>query len=63
MAGSSIQQTQAGTAAKVGKADLHDGPPPSALLLALELRAVWEFGALLPSWHCLAARPRETAMP
>ena len=61
MAGPSFQQAQSGTAAtagKVGKADLHDGPPPSALLLALELRAVWEFGALLPSWPLLSRAPK-----
>lgn len=33
-------------------------PPPSAWLLALELRALWEFGALLPSWPLLARAPR-----
>lgn len=37
---------------------LHDGPPPSAWLLALELRAFWEFGALLPAWPVLARAPR-----
>ncbi|WP_309684858.1 alpha/beta hydrolase [Polaromonas sp.] len=37
---------------------LHDGPPPSPWLLALELRALWEFGALLPSWPLLARAPR-----
>ncbi|MDP2451036.1 alpha/beta hydrolase [Polaromonas sp.] len=36
----------------------HDGPPPSAWLLALELRAFWEFGALLPAWPVLARAPR-----
>ncbi|MES2399345.1 MAG: alpha/beta hydrolase [Pseudomonadota bacterium] len=35
----------------------HD-QPPSAWLLALELRAFWEFGALLPSWPLLARAPR-----
>ncbi|HYW57800.1 MAG TPA: alpha/beta hydrolase [Polaromonas sp.] len=34
--------------------DRHDGPPPSAWLLALEFRAFWEFGALLPAWPVLA---------
>lgn len=33
-------------------------PAPSAWLLALELRAFWEFGALLPSWPLLARAPR-----
>lgn len=32
--------------------------PPSAWLLALELRAFWEFGSLLPSWPVLARAPR-----
>ncbi len=35
----------------------HDAPP-SAWLIALELRAFWEFGALLPSWPLLARAPR-----
>ena len=39
------------------KHHLHDGPPPSAWLLALELRAFWEFGALLPAWPVLAKAP------
>ena len=33
-------------------------PPPSAWLLALELRALWEFGALLPAWPLLTRAPR-----
>lgn len=40
------------------KQDLHDGPPPNAWLLALELRAFWEAGALLPAWPVLARAPR-----
>lgn len=32
--------------------------PPSAWLMALELRAFWEFGALLPSWPLLARAPK-----
>ena len=32
--------------------------PPSAWLLALELRAFWEFGALLPSWPLLSRAPK-----
>ena len=32
--------------------------PPSAWLMALEFRAFWEFGALLPSWPLLARAPR-----
>jgi hypothetical protein len=55
MSGPSFQQTRS---AAPGKAELHDGPPPSALLLALELRAFWEFGALLPTWPLLTRAPR-----
>lgn len=36
---------------------LHD-VPPSALLLALELRALGEFGALLPAWPVLRRAPK-----
>lgn len=32
-------------------------PPPSLSLLALELRAPWEFGAVLPSWPLLQRAP------
>ena len=32
--------------------------PPSAWLMALELRAFWEFGALLPSWPLLSRAPK-----
>ena len=39
------------------KPPLHD-VPPSAWLLALELRAFWEFGALIPSWPLLARAPK-----
>ena len=38
--------------------DLHDGPAPNFWLLALEFRAIWEFGALLPAWPVLARAPR-----
>ncbi|HQS32131.1 MAG: alpha/beta hydrolase [Polaromonas sp. 39-63-203] len=41
-----------------GSSAVHDGPPPSALLLALELRAFWEFGAVLPAWPVLARAPK-----
>lgn len=44
--------------APAGKSAVHDGPPPGALLLALELRAFWEFGAVLPAWPVLARAPR-----
>ena len=32
-------------------------PPPSLPLLALELRAPWEFGAVLPAWPVLQRAP------
>ena len=35
----------------------HD-QPPSAWLMALELRAFWEFGALLPAWPLLTRAPK-----
>ena len=35
--------------------------PPSAWLLALELHAFWELGALLPAWPLLAQAPRGDA--
>lgn len=41
-----------------GSPPLHDVPPPSAWLLALELRAFWEFAALLPAWPLLARAPK-----
>ena len=34
-----------------------DLAPPSALLMALEFRAFWEFGALLPAWPTLKRAP------
>ena len=39
------------------KTALHD-QPPSFWLMALELRAFWEFGALLPTWPLLAKAPK-----
>jgi pimeloyl-ACP methyl ester carboxylesterase len=39
------------------KAPLHD-VPPSAWLMALEVRAIWEFSALLPAWPLLNRAPR-----
>lgn len=47
-----------GARSPAGSSAVHDGPPPSALLLALELRAFWEFGALLPAWPVLARAPQ-----
>ena len=39
------------------KAARHDLPPPSLTLLAMEFRAPWEFGALLPAWPALQRAP------
>ncbi|MBX3587642.1 MAG: alpha/beta fold hydrolase [Ramlibacter sp.] len=36
---------------------LDDLPPPSLALLALEFRAPWEFGSLLPAWPALQRAP------
>ena len=36
----------------------HHFPPPGLSLLALELRAPWEFGAVLPAWPVLQRAPR-----
>lgn len=33
-------------------------PPPSLALLALEFRAPWEFGSLLPAWPALQRAPQ-----
>lgn len=38
-------------------------PPPNAWLLALEMRAPWEFGALLPAWFALQRAPRGDGHP
>ncbi|HEY1103577.1 MAG TPA: alpha/beta fold hydrolase [Burkholderiaceae bacterium] len=37
---------------------LADVPAPGACLLALEFRAFWEFGAVLPSWPVLQRAPK-----
>ena len=44
------------------KAALHD-VPPSAWLLALEVRAIWEFSALLPAWPLLNRAPKGDKHP
>ena len=44
------------------QAALHD-VPPSAWLLALEVRAIWEFSALLPAWPLLNRAPRGDSHP
>jgi pimeloyl-ACP methyl ester carboxylesterase len=35
----------------------YDAPAPSFALLAMELRAFWEFGAVLPAWPALQCAP------
>jgi len=45
-----------------GSPALHD-VPPNAWLLALEWRAFWEFGALLPAWPLLARAPKGDGHP
>ena len=37
---------------------LHDVDPPNLALLALEFRAFWEFGAVLPAWPALKRAPK-----
>jgi pimeloyl-ACP methyl ester carboxylesterase len=41
----------------------HDIAAPSFALLALELRAFWEFGAVLPAWPALMRAPRGDGHP
>ena len=36
----------------------HSPAPPNAFLLAMEFRAFWEFGSVLPSWPVLRKAPR-----
>lgn len=57
MASPSSKRNPSSSPRDANKQSLHD-VPPSAWLLALELRAFWEFGALLPSWPLLARAPR-----
>ena len=37
--------------------EAHDGPPPSPWLMAMEFRAFWEFGAIVPFWPLLQRAP------
>ncbi len=37
---------------------LHDVDPPNLVLLALEFRAFWELGAVLPAWSALQRAPK-----
>lgn len=41
--------------------ELHDVAPPHLALVALEMRAFWEFGALVPTWPALQKAPRADA--
>ncbi|MEY4912153.1 MAG: hypothetical protein RL761_1816 [Pseudomonadota bacterium] len=38
--------------------ELHDVAPPHLALVALEMRAFWEFGAVVPSWPALQKAPK-----
>ncbi len=40
-----------------------DHPPPNAWLLAMEMRAPWEFGAILPAWFTLQRAPKGDGHP
>jgi hypothetical protein len=57
MASSSSKQNPSSSSQDPSKPSPHN-VPPSAWLLALELRAFWEFGALLPAWPLLSRAPR-----
>jgi Alpha/beta hydrolase family len=41
--------------------ELHDVAPPHLALMALEMRAFWEFGAVVPTWPALQKAPRADA--
>lgn len=41
--------------------ELHNVAPPHLALVALEMRAFWEFGALVPTWPALQKAPRADA--
>jgi hypothetical protein len=58
-----MPQTMASPSVKKSRAtkpdpDVPHDQPPSAWLMALELRAFWEFGALLPAWPVLNRAPK-----
>lgn len=40
---------------------LHELAPPHLALVALEMRAFWEFGAVLPTWPALQKAPKANA--
>ena len=41
--------------------ELHNVAPPHLALVALEMRAFWEFGAVVPTWPVLQKAPRADA--
>ncbi len=41
--------------------ELHNVAPPHLALVALEMRAFWEFGAVVPTWPALQKAPRADA--
>ena len=41
--------------------ELHNVAPPHLALVALEMRAFWEFGAVVPTWPALKKAPRADA--
>ena len=41
----------------------HEGPPPSPWLMAMEFRAFWEFGAIVPFWPLLQRAPMGDGHP
>ena len=43
--------------------EAHDGPPPSPWLMAMEFRAFWEFGAIVPFWPLLQRAPMGDGHP
>jgi pimeloyl-ACP methyl ester carboxylesterase len=61
-ASSPLPQTSPSKKQAQEKPLLHD-VPPGAWLLALELRAFWEFGSLLPAWPVLARAPKGDGHP
>lgn len=51
------RRTQPPPPAPAATSWVNDVPPPGAWLLAMEFRAFWEFGAVLPSWPVLQRAP------
>jgi pimeloyl-ACP methyl ester carboxylesterase len=52
------QQASSNTQGPIDTQNPDSLPAPSFALLALELRAFWEFGAVLPAWPALMRAPR-----